>query len=212
MSSKKEEILAIALKLFNEHGIDAVKTRDIAKAVGMRLGNLTYYFPTKNDIVFTLVKEAGKAIEEALARNGGNPPKNLLIIYYSQVETIFNTHLKFRFLFGRWGEIISSNPEIQKFAQEFLKIRFDAWKGLHEQLVKEKFATPALAEDSFAHSYVINILALFWHQEFMMYFPELNDQEKVQKALAIFFQSYKPYLTQKGKKQILPLLKKLKHY
>lgn len=212
MGSKKEEILAVALKLFNEHGIDAVKTRDIATVVGMRLGNLTYYFPTKNDIVFTLVQEAGKAIEEALARNGGNPQKKFLIIYYSQVETIFNTHMKFRFLFGRWGEIISSNPEIQKFAQEFLKIRFDSWKDLHEQLVKGKFATTALAEDSFAHSYVINILALFWHQEFMIYFPELNDQEKVQKALAIFFQSYKPYLTQKGKNQLLPLLKKLKHY
>ena len=212
MSTKKEEIVAVALKLFNEQGIDAVKTRDIAKAAGMRLGNLTYYFPTKNDIVFALVQEAGKAIDEALTRNAVNPEKNILILYYRQVETIFKTHLKYRFLFGRWGEITSSNPQIQKFAQEFLKVRFDSWKGLHEQLVKEKFASSALVVDSFAHSYVINILALFWHQEFLMYFPELTDKQKVQKALAIFFQSYKPYLTKKGLNELNPLLEKLGHY
>lgn len=212
MSERKDDILKAALELFNKKGIDEVRTRDIAKEIKISLGNLTYYFPTKNDIVLALVQEAGKAIDEALAQSGANPQKNTLILYYSQVETIFKTHLKYRFLFGRWGEIISSHPHIQKFAQEFLKARFDSWNGLNIQLVKEKFAKPTLVEDSFAHSYMINILALFWHQEFLMYYPELTDKQKVQKALAIFFQSYKPYLTQKGLNEINPLLEKLEHY
>lgn len=212
MSERKDDILKAALELFNKKGIDEVRTRDIAKEINISLGNLTYYFPNKNDIVLALVQESGKAIEEALAQNGANPQKNTLILYYGQVETIFKTHLKYKFLFGRWGEIISSSPEIQKFAQEFLKIRFDSWKGLNEQLVKEKLARPDLIEESYAHSYVINILALFWHQEFSIYFPELNDKQKVQKALAIFFQSYKPYLTKKGLAELSPLLKKLEHY
>ncbi len=189
-----------------------VRTRDIAKEIKISLGNLTYYFPSKNDIVLALVQEAGKAIDDALTQKGNAPQKNILHLYYNQVEIIFTTHLKYRFLFGRWGEIISSAPEIQKFAQEFLKIRFDSWEHLHRQLVKEKFARPILAEDSHAHSYVINILALFWHQEFLIYFPECSDTQKVKKALAIFFQSYKPYLTKKGLAELNPLLTKLEHY
>jgi len=212
MSDRKNDILKAALELFNKKGIDQVTTRDIAKEINISLGNLTYYFPTKNDIVLALVQEAGKAIDDALTQNGANPKQSILSLYYSQVEIIFTTHLKYRFLFGRWGEIISSSPGVQNFAQQFLKIRFDSWKNLHEQLVKEKFARPTLAEDSYAHSYVINILALFWHQEFLMYFPELNDQQKVEKALAIFFQSYKPYLTKKGLEELRPLLVKLDHY
>jgi AcrR family transcriptional regulator len=211
VNSKKGDILAAALKLFNEQGIDSVKTRDIAQGADMRLGNLTYYYPNKIDIILGLVQEAGAAIDAALAQNT-KPEKNLLLTYYKQVEIIFKTQLKYRFLFVRWGEIISSNLHIQKFAQEFLKVRFDSWKRLNEQLVKEKFARPELIDESYAHSYMINILALFWHQEFLMYFPGLNDKQKIQKALAIFFQSYKPYLTKKGLSEIKPLLEKLGHY
>ncbi len=211
MSERKEDILNAALHLFNKKGVDEVRTRDIAKAVSISLGNLTYYFPTKNDIVLALVQEVGKAIDEALSSQ--TPRSNsLIIIYYYQVETIFKTHMKYRFLFGRWGEIISSSKEIQTFAQSLLKHRFDQWHGLNQQLVREKLATPALVEDSFAHAYVLNILALFWHQEFMIYFPELTDKQKIEKALAIFFQSYKPYLTKKGLAELDPLLKKLGHY
>src|SRR6476646_9564199 len=144
MSERKEDILKTALQLFNKKGIDEVRTRDIAKEMKISLGNLTYYFPAKSDIVLALVEELMKAIEEALAQNNTNPSKNILTVYYNQVETIFKTHLKYRFLFGRWGEIISSDPKIQKITQEFLKVRFDSWKGLNEQLVKEKSAKPLL--------------------------------------------------------------------
>lgn len=212
MSERKNDILKAALELFNKKGIDEVRTRDIAKEIQISLGNLTYYFPSKNDIVLALVQEAGIAIDDALTQKGNAPQKNILHLYYNQVEIIFTTHLKYRFLFGRWGEIISSSKEIQSFAQGFLKVRFDQWHGLNQQLVSEKLAHSTLEKDSHAHSYLINILALFWHQEFMIYFPNLTDQQKIKKALAIFFQSYKPYLTKKGWDQLSPLLEKLEHY
>lgn len=211
MKGRREKILEAALVLFNSNGIDAVTTRDIAKKTKISQGNLTYHFPAKNDIVLALVQEAGKAIDEALAsqKSGSN---SLIVIYYHQVETIFRTHMKYRFLFGRWGEIISSSKEIQSFAQGFLKVRFDQWHGLNQELVRQKLAHTSLIEESHGHSYVINMLALFWHQEFMMYFPNLTDQQKIKKALTIFFQSYKPYLTKKGWEQLSPFLEKLEHY
>ena len=133
--------------------------------------------------------------------------------YFNQVETIFTTHFKFKFIVRkRYGEIISSFPDIQKFIQDFLKIRFDSWVQLNKQLVKEKLAKPNLVADSHGHSHVLNILTLYWHQEFLIYFPKLTDKQKVDKALAIFFQAYKPYLTKKGHDELTPFLKKLDHY
>jgi AcrR family transcriptional regulator len=212
MSNRKQEILEKALELFNEKGIDGVTTRELARALKIRLGNLTYYFPSKNDIVFALTQELGKTIDEALS-NHKDKSKNVLVDHYYQVELIFKTHFKFKFIVHkRYGEIICSFPELQKFVRDFLKIRFDSWMQFHKQLVKEKLAKKELIEESNALNYVLNILALFWHQEFLIYFPELNDKQKVDKALAIYFQAYKPYLTKKGKEDLKPLLKKLEHY
>jgi len=214
MSDRRDHILSAALGLFNQHGIDGVKTRDIAAEIGISLGNLTYYFPAKNDIVLALAHNLGDAINEALAQTnaGSGSGKNTLVQHYHQVKTVFTAHLEYRFLFGRWGEIVCSAPEVQQYAQGILKLRFVAWKHLNEQLVSEGLAEPALAEDSHAHSYIINILALFWHQEFDIYFPGISDEQKISKALAVYFQSYKPYLTAKGREALLPLLEKLDPY
>lgn len=212
MSNRREEILETALNLFNGKGIDGVTTRDIAKTLKIGLGNLTYYFPTKTDIVFALTQEFGKKVDEALS-NHKDTGRNSLINYYYQVELIFKTHFKYKFIMHkRYGEIISSFPEIQKFVRDFLKIRFDSWEQLHKQMVKEKLAKKELVDETNALNYILNVLALYWHQEFLIYFPELSDKQKVEKALAIFFQAYKPYLTKKGLDELKPLLKKLDHY
>jgi AcrR family transcriptional regulator len=213
VSKKKEEILNVALKLFNERGIDEVKTRDIAKTLGISLGNLTYHFPTKSDIVYALFLDWGNKVEEALSKNSGNPEASTLINYYYSVKIIFTVQLEYKFLVHkRYGEIATAFPVAHQFARDFLKIRFDSWEQLNVQLVSEKLAKKELIEESHAHSHVINMLALYWHQEFLIYYPELTDQQKIQKALNIFFQSYKPYLTKEGLDELEPLLSKLEHY
>jgi AcrR family transcriptional regulator len=44
---RREEILAAALKLFSEHGVHAVTTRQIASAVGISQPSLYAFFPNK---------------------------------------------------------------------------------------------------------------------------------------------------------------------
>lgn len=212
MANRREEILKTALQLLNERGIDGVTTRDISKTLKISLGNLTYYFPAKADIIFVLTSEFLKRVDEALSHHK-DASSNSLVNYYYQVELIFKTHFEFRFIMQtRYGEIISAFPEIQKIVSDFLKVRFDSWEQLHRQLVKENLAKTALVEATESLNYILNMLALYWHQEFLIYFPEISDEQKVEKALSIFFQAYKPYLTRKGLDELEPLLTKLKHY
>lgn len=212
MSNRRADILETALKLFNEKGIDGVTTRDIAKKIKISLGNLTYYFPAKSDIVNALVEEWGKAVDDALTDHT-DTNMNALTDYFYQVKIVFETQLKYNFILQkRYGEIIYSFPDAQKYLSDFLKIRFDSWEQLNKQLVNEELARKELVIESHALSAMLNILAIFWQQEFLIYFPELTDKQKVEKALAIFFQAYKPYLTKKGLDELTPLLKELKHY
>lgn len=50
-----ETILRAALNLLVEYGYRAMSMRRVAAACGMKLGNLTYYFPTKEDLVRELL-------------------------------------------------------------------------------------------------------------------------------------------------------------
>ena len=66
-AERREEILAAALKLFNEFGVYAVSTRQIAEAVGISQPTLYAYFPTKDDIGMELHSRAFAMLGERLA-------------------------------------------------------------------------------------------------------------------------------------------------
>lgn len=52
---RKEQILKTAVSLFNDRGYANVSLREIAKEAGTTIGNLTYHFPKKEDLVFSLL-------------------------------------------------------------------------------------------------------------------------------------------------------------
>lgn len=54
----KKEILKTSKCLFLRHGYDATTIGKIAEELGISKGNLTYYFPTKEDLFVELVREA----------------------------------------------------------------------------------------------------------------------------------------------------------
>lgn len=55
--SIRQKILETSKKLFNEKGFNSVSTQEIAGALGISKGNLTYYFRKKEDIIEAIVKE-----------------------------------------------------------------------------------------------------------------------------------------------------------
>lgn len=63
----KDEILAAAAELFNEHGTASISTNHIAKQANISIGNLYYHFKNKEEIIRALyaliVKETGKTLE-----------------------------------------------------------------------------------------------------------------------------------------------------
>ena len=46
-----------ALEWFNERGIEYVGLRELASVLNIRVSNISYYFPTKDDLVYALSLE-----------------------------------------------------------------------------------------------------------------------------------------------------------
>lgn len=194
----REAILKVALKLFSEKGIDAISTRDIAKKVKISVGNLTYHFPAKNDIVYELCKELMTAVND-LACQGFDNRLNIFEAYFSLMKSIFGIHLRYRFIFDkRYAEIVTSIPAVHDYYRNMVVKRFSFLKTVHTEMVRQKLAIGALLKDTPQLNHTLNILAMFWQQEIKVYYPERTDAQKIEYALAVFFQPYKPYLTSRG--------------
>ena len=59
-----EEIKAIALKLMASGGPDAIALRAIAREMGMTAGAIYGYFPTRDDLVTTLINDVYTSLVE----------------------------------------------------------------------------------------------------------------------------------------------------
>lgn len=209
----RNEILEAALELYNRQGIEQVGTRDIARKIGISPGNLTYHFPTRNDIFHALMGRLLEDIDRALSMPVTPDHSDPLSLCYHQCLIIIGKQLDYEFIFNRrYAELITALPDMQKLLQQVLVKRFDQWKQLNEQMVKSGLALEALRKESHAHSHILNIIGLYWHQEVAIYHPHMNREEKTAHAVALIFQSYKPYLTKKGLGILKPFIKKLGHY
>jgi AcrR family transcriptional regulator len=76
MTPRQEEIIKKAISLFNTNGVSNVKLVDITIALDISLGNLTYYYKTKKDLIaaildFMVEDRKNLLIEEELLLNQG---------------------------------------------------------------------------------------------------------------------------------------------
>jgi len=90
MNKTKKKIIECAEKLFSEKGFDSTSIDDIAKLAKTTKSLFYYYFETKNDILYTLMKirieDAVKTLAEK--RKNGNFPKTKEELYSNCIEVI----------------------------------------------------------------------------------------------------------------------------
>ena len=55
--STKDKILDKSLELFNNQGVHNVGVRDVARALEMSPGNMSYHFPKKEDVILALMEK-----------------------------------------------------------------------------------------------------------------------------------------------------------
>lgn len=93
---KKDEIIAVARRMFFEKGFDGVTIRTLQKAVGCEVGLFYYYFKSKEevfDVVANQIEQEWKEWMEAVMEGVDDNPKNCLDRLF---ETVSNIASEFR--------------------------------------------------------------------------------------------------------------------
>lgn len=62
----RSDLLGAAHQLWCEHGVQALTQQRVAASAGVRQSHLTYYFPTRNDLLRAVVQDAMVALLELL--------------------------------------------------------------------------------------------------------------------------------------------------
>ena len=200
-SPTEKKIVETALKMFNESGIEYVGMRELAAALKMRVGNLTYYFPTKDDLVNRLSLDLAEENSRTIV-----PVEQLTLkAFFGMLHQVFQNHIRYRCLMLSFVHIMQQNPIIAKRYSKIQSTRNETWATNIHALRKGKYISADAGEISFLVS-TIALIARFWISEAAISFRDQTEEQQLQHYSKMIAQIFLPFATAKGKRELEELL------
>lgn len=195
----KNLILDHALKLFNEHGIEYVGVRDIANDLGLRVGNVTYYYPTKNDIIEEITARLVELNAKTIVPVIGLTIRGFLEMY----AQVFENQYVYRCLFINFIHHLEQNKEFEKNYIIRQNKRFEILRKNIAELVTTKYikqkTTPEQRENILSN---ISLISRFWLSEARVKFKDAPKKKMIRHYMTLMAHNLYPYCTAKGRKEI----------
>ena len=202
MTAVSDKIVAKALEMFNESGVEYVGMREIATALDMRIGNLTYYFPTKDALVDQIAQDLAAENNRTIVPMEHVTMKNFL----EMLHRVFVNHVKYRCLMLSFVHLMKRNPMIARRYSKTQSRRNDTWLKNVQALQKAKYiGTKSHADIEFLVS-SIALIARFWISEASISFKEIENEKEIKHYLRMIARIFLPYATARGKKEIAVFL------
>ncbi len=119
----KRRICKEAVRLFNENGYDAVSLRQIASSAGTTIGNLTYHFSRKEDLLLAILADLHEGFSEKLDRtiSGAELVESLLALVLENEEN----QKRYPFYFDNLAQLSATFPAIKERGDGFAKTLYD---------------------------------------------------------------------------------------
>jgi AcrR family transcriptional regulator len=121
-SETQQRILDTARRLFNQEGVSRVGVRDVARAVGLSAGNLSYHFATKDDLVAALVRELHDANQQHIF--AALPADFSLVALYRAALAALRSMVGYRAVLLGYVEAVAVSRELGALEKELAARRF----------------------------------------------------------------------------------------
>jgi AcrR family transcriptional regulator len=105
----KERILATSNELFNRHGVQAITTNHIAKALKMSPGNLYFHFRNKEEILQELFKRMGTETYQIWKQN-----RSTQVTPLEFIDLNFEVYWRYRFFHREMYSLRRRDPALAK--------------------------------------------------------------------------------------------------
>jgi AcrR family transcriptional regulator len=203
MTATRQLLLDRAREMFNEHGLDSVGVRDLARDLDLSPGNVSYYFPRKEDLVAELMSE----LRERNARNvDAVTAASSLPELLDRYRETFRAQYDYRFIPRALLHIIDTYPalgrrytEVDGKRREGLTRAFTAMVGTDI----DPDATPAAIARVVA---TCTITARFWLSEMRLSYDGHLPESVIDHYLAIIAHAVWALATPSTKQQLASYL------
>jgi AcrR family transcriptional regulator len=202
----RDKILDKALEMFNERGIEYVGLRELASVLGMRVSNITYYFPTKDDLVFQLSLELSKKNAEVIVERESMTMKDFL----EMLHQVFQNHVRFRCLLLSVVHQMQQNKQMASAYKKTQNVRNTVIKSNLQALESSGYLKVNDESDMEYLVSSISLISRFWVSEAAVSFRHLGVVEQINHYLFLIAKLLTPYTTAKARKEIQNFLENLK--
>jgi AcrR family transcriptional regulator len=196
--STKEKLVARALELFNENGIEYVGMRELAADLNMRVGNVTYYFPTKDDLVMEIISR----LRDLNSKTIGSEC-NSIIDFLSMYKQVFYNQYQYRCLLLSFVHLASRHP---LFAGNYVATeakRREALRSHIASMIKNNYLSASFNGDRVelivSH---ITIISRFWLSEARISYANWTLEQTIAHYLNLLAEVLFPYATVEGTQQV----------
>lgn len=199
----RQQILSTALTAFNKHGIEAVGVRDIAALLELSAGNITYYFPTKDE----MIKELVAMLESDIRVLTDKVKIESIGDFFAQQKQVMEVQFNYRSVFLSYGSLMVYNKKVAGGLKKFEKKRAAHLKSILQSLSKNSFLEKLSPSDQDALLSQILSLSNSWISSALADNPGAKKEASTKegaKSLAFLIQ---PFLSKKGKADLIKALK-----
>jgi|GEM_PF-597333 len=196
--STQEKILHKALEMFNERGIEYVGLRELAATLNMRVSNITYYFPTKDDLVYQIAQGLTTANNDAF--NADRPAT--VTAFLEMLRQVFHNHVQYRCLLLSIVHVLDQNKVMQAKYGDTQNVRNATLQSKVEALIQGGYLhVPEASDVEFLISN-LSLISRFWISEAAVSYRHLSTDDQIRHYLAMVAKLLRPYATGKGKPEI----------
>ena len=170
-----------ALEMFNERGIEYVGLRELAAILDMRVSNITYYFPTKDDLVYEISMGLNQANSAVMIADDRMTVSQFIQMMYK----VFQNHVQYRCLLLSFVHVMQQNKVIASQYQNTQATRNKVLKTNIQTLADSGFLTLTSEKDAEFLVSCIALISRFWISEAAISFKKARDEEQIQYYLAM---------------------------
>ena len=194
----RDKILDQSLKMFNERGIEYVGLRELAGILDIRVGNISYYFPTKDDLVYELSQELGKSNAILLRER-----ESLTMIEFLEIlHKVLLNHVKFRCLLLSVVHLLQQNKHLAAAYKKTQSARNSTIQSNLAVLQKGGYIKIDYDEQMEFLVSNLSLISRFWISEAAISYRQMNESDQIRYYLKHVVQLFFPYATAKGKKEM----------
>ncbi len=198
----KDKILSVAIRMYNESGINGVTSRHIAAEMGISYGNLDYHYHTKEDLVFAIYEKM--RLEASQSYTMRKPNTSSLGHFHLMISELEEFQYRYRFFNLDVLEISRSFTGINKIIQETFILRKQQVSELFEEFQNDGYLVMQDDDTLERIQHTIRMVITFWLSQLEIItsykFQQKGEMVKLVWTLVL------PYLTEAGKEEYQRIL------